>query len=48
MIAEGRGFLREAPWIRAFPGLAIVALGASVTLFGDGLADFLRPEIRDA
>jgi peptide/nickel transport system permease protein len=46
MIAEGRSFLVQAPWMSAFPGLAIVALGAAASLVGDGLADFLRPEAR--
>ena len=45
MIAEGYSFLARAPWISALPGLAIVALAAAFSLFGDGLADYLRPEI---
>jgi len=43
MIAEGRGFLVQAPWMSAFPGLAIVAVGGAASLVGDGLADMLRP-----
>ena len=31
------------PWMSAFPGLAIVALGGAVSLLGDGLADLLNP-----
>jgi peptide/nickel transport system permease protein len=45
MIAEGYSFLARAPWISALPGLVIVALAAAFSLFGDGLADYLRPEI---
>ena len=45
MIAEGYSFLARAPWISAAPGLVIVALAAAFSLFGDGLADYLRPEI---
>jgi peptide/nickel transport system permease protein len=44
MISDGRLFLLQAPWISAFPGLTIVAVAGAFTLFGDGLADFLRPE----
>jgi len=46
MIAEGRSFLVQAPWMSAFPGLAIIVVGAAASLVGDGLADFLRPELR--
>jgi len=45
MIAEGYSFLARAPWISAAPGLVIVALAAAFSLFGDGLADYLPPEI---
>jgi peptide/nickel transport system permease protein len=45
MIADGYSFLSLAPWISMFPGFVIVALAASFSLFGDGLADYLRPEI---
>jgi peptide/nickel transport system permease protein len=44
MIGDGRLFLLQAPWMSAFPGLTIVAVAMAFTLFGDGLADFLRPE----
>lgn len=45
MIADGRVFLSQAPWISGFPGLTLAAVGGAFTLFGDGLADFLRPEV---
>lgn len=45
MIADGYSFLARAPWISAAPGLVIVALAAAFSLFGDGLADYMRPEI---
>ena len=45
MIADGYSFLARAPWISTLPGLVIVALAAAFSLFGDGLADYLRPEI---
>jgi peptide/nickel transport system permease protein len=46
MINEGRTFLATAWWISAFPGLAIVITGVAFSLFGDGLADALRPNRR--
>jgi len=46
MIAEGRDFLTIAWWPSAVPGLAIVALAIGFSLFGDGLADYMRPEVK--
>jgi peptide/nickel transport system permease protein len=45
MIAEGRNFLAQAPWLSIFPGLAIFAVCSGALLLGDGLADLLRPEV---
>ena len=45
IIASLVGSFSLAPWISAAPGLVIVALAAAFSLFGDGLADYLRPEI---
>jgi peptide/nickel transport system permease protein len=44
MIADGRQYLRAAPWIAFFPGVAVVWAGAAMLLLGDGLADQLRTE----
>jgi peptide/nickel transport system permease protein len=46
MISEGQPFITTAWWISALPGLAIVITGISLSLIGDGLADFLRPGSR--
>ncbi|HEX5465302.1 MAG TPA: ABC transporter permease [Candidatus Limnocylindrales bacterium] len=46
MIADGRNFITQAPWISTFPGLAIVVIGIAFSLLGDGLADYLRVEER--
>jgi peptide/nickel transport system permease protein len=43
MITDGRAFMATAWWISAFPGLAVVVTGIAFSLFGDGLADALRP-----
>lgn len=39
MLAEGRGYLRAAPFISLFPGLAIIFLVLGLNLLGDGLRD---------
>jgi peptide/nickel transport system permease protein len=44
MIAEGRNFIFDAPWITLFPGLAIIYAGITFALISDGLDDFLRPK----
>jgi peptide/nickel transport system permease protein len=46
MLNEGRGYLRQAPWITAGPGLAIMLTALSVNLLGDGLRDALDPRMR--
>ena len=38
MIADGKNFFDQAPWISLFPGLAIVLCGLAFSLTGDGLA----------
>jgi peptide/nickel transport system permease protein len=45
MIAEGRNFLGQAPWLSIFPGLAIFFVCCGAIFLGDGLADLLRPEV---
>jgi peptide/nickel transport system permease protein len=44
MIADGRNFVQDGWWISLFPGLAIVFVGITFTLIGDGLDDLLRPK----
>jgi peptide/nickel transport system permease protein len=39
MLAEGRGYMRAAPYIAIFPGLAIIFLVLGLNLLGDGLRD---------
>lgn len=46
MIAEGKNFLAEAPWLTFFPGCAIVVAGIACILIGNALGDVLRPEAR--
>jgi peptide/nickel transport system permease protein len=46
IIAEGRDYLREAPWICVFPGAAISITVLGLNLLGDGLRDALDPRMR--
>jgi peptide/nickel transport system permease protein len=46
IIAQGRDFVREAPWITVFPGLAIMICVLGLNLLGDGLRDVLDPRMR--
>jgi peptide/nickel transport system permease protein len=46
MLAEGRSYLRLAPWVTFFPGLAIFLIVVSFNLVGDGLRDALDPRLR--
>lgn len=39
MIAAGRQFLLQAWWMTALPGFALLILGVSLSLIGDGLAE---------
>jgi peptide/nickel transport system permease protein len=44
MLAEGRAFVRQAPWMGIFPGLAIFATVLAFNFVGDGLRDALDPK----
>lgn len=46
MIADGRAFLRGAPWVPLFPAAAIMLLVVAFNLLGDGLIDVLDPRRR--
>ena len=48
MLNAGRDYLRQAPWVMTFPGLAITATVLSVNLLGDGLRDAFDPRLRSA
>lgn len=47
ILAEGRRFLRYAPWMATFPGIAITVTVMGFNLFGDGLRDVLDPRQRN-
>lgn len=46
MINDGRNVFMNAPWVAAFPGLAIVFAVVAFNLAGDGLRDVLDPRGR--
>lgn len=43
-LAEGRRYLRTAPWVPAAPGIAIFITVMSMNLLGDGLREALDPQ----
>jgi peptide/nickel transport system permease protein len=45
MMSEGRQTLHRAPWILAFPGVALALLVLVVNLLGDALRDALDPRL---
>ncbi len=47
MLSEGRRYLRHAPWLATFPGIAITITVLGFNLFGDGLRDVLDPRQRN-
>ena len=46
MLAEGRNYIRSAPWMCIFPGLAIMLTVLALNLMGDGLRDALDPKLK--
>lgn len=48
MIGAGRSFLRDAWWLCAMPGIAILLTVLSINLVGEGLNDALNPRLRTA
>ncbi len=45
IIAEGRDYVVDAPWITVFPGIAISLTMLGLNLLGDGLHDVLDPRL---
>jgi peptide/nickel transport system permease protein len=43
MLADGRTYLRTAPHVAVFPGIAVMLVVLGFNLFGDGLRDALDP-----
>ncbi len=47
MLSTGRDFLRDAPHLTAFPGIAIMFAVFAMNLMGDGLRDALDPKLKN-
>jgi peptide/nickel transport system permease protein len=47
MLNDGRLFMRRAPYLTIFPGLAIMITILAFNLLGDGLRDALDPRLRE-
>lgn len=46
ILADGRLYIQQAPWLVLFPGAAIMLTILGLNLFGDGVRDLLDPKIR--
>jgi len=46
ILAGGRTYLRLAPWVSMFAGMAIMLTVLGFNLLGDGLRDALDPRLR--
>jgi peptide/nickel transport system permease protein len=46
ILNEGRTYLRSAPWISTFPGLAILITVLGFNFLGDGLRDAFDPKLK--
>jgi len=44
MLADGRGFMVQAPWMVIFPGLAVMLAVLGFNMLADGLRDWLDPQ----
>ncbi len=47
MLADSRGYMRQAPWSVMFPGLAIMVTVLGFNVLGDGLRDALDPRLKE-
>jgi peptide/nickel transport system permease protein len=46
ILSEGREYLRSAPWISTFPGMAILFTVLGFNFLGDGLRDAFDPRLK--
>lgn len=47
ILADGKRFIFDAPWLTFVPGVAILVIVLSFNLFGEGLRDILNPKLRE-
>ncbi len=46
LVTAGQVYIFQAPWLVAFPGLAILVISLAFNLMGDGIRDVLDPRLR--
>jgi len=46
IVADGRDYIRTAPWITMSPGIVIIIVVLGLNLLGDGLRDILDPKMQ--
>lgn len=46
LLADGRAYMRQSPYLILFPGLAIMIIVLALSLAGDGLRDALDPKLK--
>jgi peptide/nickel transport system permease protein len=46
ILADGRSYIFDAPWLFAIPGTAILAVVLAFNLVGEGLRDAMNPKLR--
>ena len=47
ILADGKNFIFDAPWLTFVPGIAILIVVLSFNLFGEGLRDALNPRLKE-
>lgn len=47
LLSEAREYLRSAPHMMIFPGIALILIALSINLLGDGLRDALDPRLKN-
>lgn len=47
ILSSGRSYLRLAPWVTLFPGIAIMLTVLGFNMLGDGLRDALDPRLKN-
>jgi peptide/nickel transport system permease protein len=47
ILADGKNYIFDAPWLTFIPGIAILVVVLSFNLFGEGLRDIVNPKLRE-
>ena len=46
ILADGKGFIFDAPWLFFIPGIAILVVVLAFNLVGEGLREAMNPKLR--